>query len=108
MRDLIAIREGDSHPYGPQIQTSTLDYALAVFAIPLGLALLCGHLWALVYALLPWPTKEARGRSCRSAGPRNDSDEALEPGPKPTRFNMRSALEKAGVQFTPGGVKIAT
>jgi hypothetical protein len=51
MRDLVAIREGDSHPYGSPMN-STLDYAIAVFAIALGLALLFGQLWALL-RLLP-------------------------------------------------------
>jgi hypothetical protein len=50
MRDLVAIREGDSHPYGSPMN-STLDYAIAVFAIALGLALVCGQLWALLWLL---------------------------------------------------------
>ena len=49
MRDLVAIREGDS-PYGSPMN-STLDYAIAVFAIALGLALVCGQLWALLWLL---------------------------------------------------------
>ncbi len=55
MRDLVAIREGDSHPYELSIH-STLDYALAVFAIVLGFALVCGQLWALRWLLPTRPS----------------------------------------------------
>jgi hypothetical protein len=71
MRGITAIREGDSNPYGLAIQHTTLDYIGAVLAILLGGAIICGHVWAVVYVLRlgrasTTTTVVRRGRSANS------------------------------------------
>jgi len=51
MRELTALREGGLNPYGPPIEHTTFEYVGAVLGILLGVALLCGHVWALLYML---------------------------------------------------------
>ena len=51
MRELTALREGGLNPYGPPIEHTTLEYVGVAFAFLFGFALLCGHVWALLYML---------------------------------------------------------
>jgi hypothetical protein len=51
MRKLTTVREGHLNPYGPPIEHTTLEYVGVFLTILFGFALLCAHVWALLYML---------------------------------------------------------